>query len=90
MNRRGYIPRMSRSLRLVAVLLISFLLPLTGMAGMVAPEQPCPAHGMPMADMPHAAHMDESCFDVEKSAELGYKVCKIPISSTTDLPVSIA
>lgn len=60
-------------MRLVVALLISFLLPLTGMAGMVAPTQPCPAHQMTMADMPG---MDGSCFDAEKSAKLGYKVCK--------------
>lgn len=75
-NQRDYILRMSRSVRHVVVLLICFLLPLTGMASVVAPAPPCPAHQMTMADMDGMDGMDGSCFDEEKSAKLGYKVCK--------------
>lgn len=58
--------------RLLA-LALTLLLPLSGVAGIAAPAAPCPGDAMAMAEV---ADMDHSCCDHERSARLGYKVCK--------------
>lgn len=65
--------RMKRYLRLCLVLLISLALPLSGMAGVAAPVEPCP---MKTAGMSVVADMDQDCCnDMGKGAEHG-KACK--------------
>lgn len=65
---------MTRSVRLILALLLSFTLPLAGMAGVAVSAQPCPDHQMSSSEMPG---MKDSCCDEERGVELGYKVCKM-------------
>jgi hypothetical protein len=65
---------MKRRLRFLLVFLISLALPLTGMAGVEAPTEPCP---MQAAGMSHMAGMDQDCCeDMGKMTEHGKKSCK--------------
>lgn len=76
---------MNCPLRLALILVISLLLPLSGMAGLGTPEQTCDGQSTTMADGDHSTTMagmgektekGSSCCDEEKSAQLGFKVCK--------------
>lgn len=65
---------MTRRLRLFIVLLLSLALPLTGMAGIEAPTEPCPMQSMGMGQM---AGMDQNCCqDMGKMTQHGKKDCK--------------
>ena len=65
---------MKRCLRVFFIFLISLSLPLTGMAGVEAPTEPCP---MQASGMSHMAGMDgDCCDDMGKMAEHGKKACK--------------
>ncbi|MDF3865860.1 MULTISPECIES: hypothetical protein [Pseudomonas] len=65
---------MTRRLRLLIVLLLSLTLPLTGMAGIEAPTEPCPMQSMGMGQM---AGMDQDCCqDLGKMTQHGKKDCK--------------
>ena len=65
---------MTRRLRLLIVLLLSLALPLTGMAGIEAPTEPCPMQSMGMGQM---AGMDQDCCqDLGKMTQHGKKDCK--------------
>lgn len=65
---------MIRRLRLLIVLLLSFALPLTGMAGIETPTEPCPMQSMGMGQM---AGMDQDCCqDMGKMTQHGKKDCK--------------
>lgn len=71
---RTKLRRMKRCLRVFFIFLISLSLPLTGMAGIEAPTEPCP---MQAGGMGHMAGMDEDCcHDMGKMAEHGKKACK--------------
>ncbi|MCU1748439.1 hypothetical protein [Pseudomonas sp. 6D_7.1_Bac1] len=60
---------MKHRLRLFLVLLISFALPLSAMAGVAAPTEPCPMTSMGMAMM---AGMDQGCcHDMDKASNHG-------------------
>ncbi|EIU3229570.1 TPA: hypothetical protein U8181_001245 [Pseudomonas aeruginosa] len=65
---------MRRRLRLLIILLLSLTLPLTGMAGIEAPMEPCPMQSMGMSEM---AGMDQDCCqDSGTMNEHGKKSCK--------------
>jgi hypothetical protein len=64
---------MKRYLRFCLILLISLTLPLTGMAGVQAPTEPCPMKTMGMAMMDDMG-MD-CCNDMKSPADHG-KPCK--------------
>ncbi|MFZ6050253.1 hypothetical protein ACFW0H_29545 [Pseudomonas sp. CR3202] len=65
---------MKRRLRLLLVFLLSLTLPLTGMAGIEAPTDPCP---MQAAGLEHMAGMDQDCcHDMSKPGDHGTKACK--------------
>ncbi len=65
---------MKRHLRLLLIFMISLTLPLSGMAGVEAPTEPCP---MQAAGMTMPADMDmDCCQDHGKMAEPGKKACK--------------
>lgn len=68
------LPAMVRRLRLLIVLLLSLTLPLTGMAGIEAPTEPCPMQSMGMGQM---AGMDQDCCQyMGKMTQHGKKDCK--------------
>lgn len=65
---------MIRRLRLFIVVLLSLALPLTGMAGIEAPTEPCPMQNSGMSMM---AGMDQDCCqDMGKMTQHGKKSCK--------------
>ena len=65
---------MIRRLRLLIVLLLSFTLPLTGMAGIETLAEPCPMQSMGMTEM--AGMNQDCCQDAGKMTEHGKKSCK--------------
>lgn len=73
-NAVNTLPGMIRRLRLLVVLLLTVALPLTGMAGIEAPTEPCPMQSMGMERM---AGMDQDCCqDMSKTPQHGKKDCK--------------
>lgn len=66
--------RMLRHLRLFIFMLLGFTLPLTGMAGIEMPMEPCPMQSMGMTEM--AGMNQDCCQDAGKMTEHGKKSCK--------------
>lgn len=64
---------MKRYLRLCLLLLISFTLPLSGMAGVQSPSEPCP---MKTAGMAKMVDMDQDCCDDMGAPSDHGKPCK--------------
>ncbi|WP_447750371.1 hypothetical protein [Pseudomonas nicosulfuronedens] len=65
---------MPRRLRLLIILLLSLALPLTGMAGIEAPAEPCPMQSLGMSPM--AGMGQDCCEDSGKATQHGKKDCK--------------
>lgn len=95
---------LSNFTRQLIALMLSLLLPIAGMASALAPAQHCLDKDMPHAmtpgDMPDM-DMDSACCDMEKSAKLGFNVCKpgqencqssamlvVPVQKTAIIPTS--
>ena len=80
---------MQRRIRFFLILLISLAQPLSGMAGIEAPTEPCPMQAAGMSQMADMGH--DCCDDMDKMGEHGKKACKTgqECKTSTLLQVSI-